>query len=132
MMDEAEWELIERAREEGFELVEEERRRRGLPRLPPVELVDQSLRHFEDLQAMLAMYRLLTGYEVGYMAAVHDHRLSRHGPPCPECSKPLRSSRARYCAACGFGMEAFGDDPRPLVVRAPEVFDFVAFPEGRL
>ena len=128
MVDEAEWELIERAEEEGFELVEAERRRRGLPRLPPVELVDPSLRHFEDLRAMLAMYRLLTGHEVGFMAAVYDHRMSRHGPPCPECGKPLRSRRARYCAACGFGMEDLPGDVPPLVERRLEAFEFVEVP----
>jgi hypothetical protein len=128
MLDEAEWALVERAREEGMDVVEEERRRRELPRQPPVELVDESLHLYEDLQAMLAMYRLLTGYEVGFIAAVHDHRMSRHGPPCPGCEKPLRSRRARYCVACGFGMEDLPGDVPPLVERRADAFDFVEVP----
>ena len=132
MLDDAEFALVERADDEGLAFVEEERKRRGLPRREPIESPDPGVEHFEGLQAMLEMYRLLTGYEVKVIAAVYNHRISRHGPPCPVCMKPLRTARARYCAECGFGMEGFETDDRPLVEREPEAFDFVELPEGRL
>lgn len=33
---------------------------------------------------MLEMYCVLTGHEVKFIAGVYNHRMARHGPPCPE------------------------------------------------
>ena len=56
----------------------------------------------------LAFYRELTGFDETNVNALHHHRLSLYGPPCAACGKPLRTPRARLCAACGH--------PRPSIV----------------
>jgi len=32
----------------------------------------------------------------------NQHALSRLGPDCLDCSKPLRTPRAKFCAECGW------------------------------
>jgi hypothetical protein len=54
--------------------------------------------------AALGLYKQLTGFDETNVNAIIHHRVSLYGPPCPECSKPLRTPRARMCAACGWGM----------------------------
>lgn len=49
----------------------------------------------------LALYRESTGFEETNVNALWHHRLSLYGPPCVHCGKPLRTPRARLCAACG-------------------------------
>jgi hypothetical protein len=64
-----------------------------------------------DTPAMLArfagpleMYERLTGMNETNVNAILHHRVSLYGPPCPACQKPLRTPKARMCAACGWGM----------------------------
>ncbi len=52
-------------------------------------------------EPVLKVYREITGYTESNPNAVWHHRLSLFGPPCETCGKPLRSPRARICAACG-------------------------------
>ena len=119
MLDEVEFALVEEARSNGRAVVERERRRRGLrkePRTTPGQVSRA------NLMAMLEMYRLMTGFEERVPGAVAHHRITLYGPPCPNCSKPLRTPRARYCVACGLGMEDLAIDHRPLEQRRPELF----------
>ena len=50
----------------------------------------------------LDVYETLTGYRLEHTDQLHAIRLSLYGRPCPECSKPFRTPRARLCAECGF------------------------------
>lgn len=47
------------------------------------------------------MFSKLTGVRDIAPEALWHHRLSLYGPPCAHCGKPLRTPRARLCAACG-------------------------------
>lgn len=51
---------------------------------------------------VLDRYREITGFDETNINAVHHHRLSLYGDPCPACGKPFRTPQARYCASCGF------------------------------
>jgi hypothetical protein len=50
---------------------------------------------------VLAVYRHLTGFDETNMNAVFHHRIALYGPSCKRCSVPLRTPKARFCAACG-------------------------------
>lgn len=54
--------------------------------------------------AALGLYKQMTGFDETNVNAILHHRISLYGPPCPECEKPLRTPRARMCAACSWGM----------------------------
>jgi hypothetical protein len=49
----------------------------------------------------LQRYYEITGYRETSINALWHHRLSLYGPPCLSCGKPLRTPRAKFCAACG-------------------------------
>jgi hypothetical protein len=51
---------------------------------------------------VLREYERLTGLHETNPNAVYHHRLSLYGPPCSNCDRPLRTPRARFCAACGW------------------------------
>ena len=63
-----------------------------------------------DIQArfrpMLEMYTELTGFDETNPNAILHHRIALYGSPCIACGKPLRSPRARFCAACGARVES--------------------------
>jgi hypothetical protein len=50
---------------------------------------------------MLREYERITSLHETNPNAVHHHRLSLYAPPCSICGKPLRTPKARFCAACG-------------------------------
>ncbi len=55
----------------------------------------------ERFGPMSRLHKHLTGLEETNPNAIGHHLLSLHGPPCTRCGKPLRTPRARFCAACG-------------------------------
>lgn len=52
-------------------------------------------------QGALDRYFEITGFRETEPNAIFHHRISLHGPPCEACGKPLRTSKATWCAACG-------------------------------
>jgi hypothetical protein len=56
----------------------------------------------EQYRPLLEAYHRITG-EAFPLHPLHlyHHRISKYGPPCHQCRKPLRTPRAKHCAACG-------------------------------
>lgn len=112
--------LLDKARQEGMSAVEAEARRLGRSLPPPLDLASPVARR---LRPMLEMYRLLTGFDEENPNAIFHHSVELYGPPCPKCHKPLRTVKAKFCAACGFGQADMTSDPQPLVERKPALFE---------
>jgi hypothetical protein len=47
-------------------------------------------------------FHQMTGLMLDQAHYIWPLRASMYGPPCPSCSKPFRTPRAKWCAACGF------------------------------
>ena len=56
----------------------------------------------------LDLYFRLTGVRETNVNAIYHHRLSLYGPPCAWCGKPLRTPKAKFCAACGTPITSLG------------------------
>lgn len=46
-------------------------------------------------------YERITGRRETNPNAIFHHIVSKYGPPCACCGKPLRTPRAQMCVACG-------------------------------
>jgi len=107
MLDEDEFAVVSRARtagmDAGMKLLADEAAARGLPapRPPPPDAGGVT----RWLWPLCAGYEMFTGMEETNPNAVPHHRISIYGPSCEQCGKPLRTPRARYCPACGWGMD---------------------------
>jgi hypothetical protein len=55
----------------------------------------------ESERRILDRYFEVTGFNEPNQAAVYHHVIAQYGPPCSNCGRPLRTPRARWCAACG-------------------------------
>jgi hypothetical protein len=55
-------------------------------------------KRFKDL---LDYYKELSGFEETNPNAIMHHRIELYGSACENCSKPYRTSKAAFCAACG-------------------------------
>jgi hypothetical protein len=49
----------------------------------------------------LDRHHQITGFRETNVNAVWHHRISSFGAACATCGRPLRTPRARFCAACG-------------------------------
>lgn len=56
----------------------------------------------ERFKDLLNYYKALSGYEETEPNAIMHHRIDLYGPPCECCGKPYRTSKASFCAACGY------------------------------
>jgi hypothetical protein len=63
------------------------------------------------LRRLMFKYEAITGYRETNPNAIWHHRISLYGPPCASCGKPLRTPRARVCAACGAEREVIPHAP---------------------
>jgi hypothetical protein len=54
----------------------------------------------EEFAAARVEFERIAGEPAVGTAFTH-HRLARFGPPCGECGRPLRTSRAANCVECG-------------------------------
>jgi hypothetical protein len=109
MLDDDEWSVLMDAHrlsgngdEDGARaLLDAESVRRGLPPAKPVpadaDLITRRLWY------LTAGYEMFTGMAETNPNAVWHHVVSLYGGPCPACGKPLRTPRAKLCAACGWG-----------------------------
>lgn len=59
----------------------------------------------EVFRPMREKYKEIAGYDETNHNAIFHHRISIYGEPCKQCSKPLRTPRASFCAACGKTVE---------------------------
>ncbi|MEO1628004.1 MAG: hypothetical protein AAFV25_22835 [Bacteroidota bacterium] len=120
MLNKEEFQLCQSAIAGGKKLVETEMAKRGIRDcdwLGVLPAVQERFRYFID------MYRLVTGFAETNANAIWHHVIDEYGPDCPRCHKPLRTRQARYCAACGFGMQDLtSQDTKPLVERRPDLF----------
>lgn len=56
----------------------------------------------EQYRPVFDAFRRITGQDhTTDPSDLMHHRIANYGPPCHQCGKPLRTPRARYCAACG-------------------------------
>jgi len=55
----------------------------------------------ERFKELLDYYNNLTGEVESEPNAIMHHRIAQYGPPCENCTKPYRTPKASFCAACG-------------------------------
>jgi len=48
----------------------------------------------------LREYERITGFHETNPNVLYHHVLSKYGPPCVNCGKPLRTPRAKMCGSC--------------------------------
>ncbi len=93
MLDEAEYAVIHDIYMECLEKTKNYRKETG------ISLDKTPLNDF--FKPVCEEYERLTGYKGFNHNAIMHHRLYIYGPPCQRCGKPLRTPRAKMCAACG-------------------------------
>jgi hypothetical protein len=93
MLDEQEYAEALRRYGECMKATKEFRQRWNVP------LEDASIH--QRFGPLREWYQRISGFPDCHQNAILHHRVSNFGAPCRVCGKPLRSPRARLCAACG-------------------------------
>jgi hypothetical protein len=102
MLEEAEWQEVMAAHRAAGERLEAATASRRVTYESGMSIGRISkAEHAARFAPMLAAYERLTGFRETNPNAVWHHRVSLYGPPCGECGRPLRTPKARFCAACG-------------------------------
>ncbi len=103
MLNQEEFKQCIEAREKGKSFVKAEIQKRNIQAF---EWLGDKLYGGEKQRYFIEMYRVITGfYTENNPNAIWHHLISLYGADCLQCSKPLRTKEARYCASCGFGKE---------------------------
>ena len=55
----------------------------------------------ERNKELVDYYFNLTGEMDTNPNSIIHHRIALYGPPCENCGKPYRTTKASFCAACG-------------------------------
>ena len=120
MLSRQEFQLCLKARQLGQPFIRKELEKR---KITNHKWLEKGLKSYEPHQYFVEMYRIITGFNETNPNAIWHHIIDEYGPDCPKCNKPLRTVRARYCVACGFGKEDFrGPETKPLIERKSELF----------
>ncbi|MGF1595032.1 MAG: hypothetical protein ACFCUW_17255 [Kiloniellaceae bacterium] len=93
MLDDHEWAEVEPLLTNAIEQIKDYRAAHG------VSLAEARAKGYG--KEALERYFQITGFRETNADALWHHRLSDFGPPCNVCGKPLRTPRAKRCAACG-------------------------------
>ena len=96
MLDEREWQEVVPHLMKGIERIKQYRIDHG------VSLAEARHVYGDDA---LKRYFEITGFRETNVNALWHHRLALFGPPCSVCGKPLRTPRAKICAACGASVD---------------------------
>ena len=59
---------------------------------------------FSAREKILDAYEEMTGEKLDNPNELYSVRLADFGRLCPECAKPFRTPRARFCAECGYAL----------------------------
>jgi hypothetical protein len=92
MLDEVEYAEVSRLYSEGIRATKEFRGRWGIP-LKDASIIDR-------FKPVRDAYERITCIKETNENAIMHHRLSKYGPPCKHCGKPLRTPNAKLCAGC--------------------------------
>jgi len=92
MLDEDEYAVVARLYSQGITATKEFRRKWGVP-------LKDALTE-ERFAPVRTEYERMTGMKESNENAIMHHRISLYGPPCKNCSKPLRTPNAKVCGAC--------------------------------
>ena len=65
-----------------------------------VNTAGREYRNWRRYGPMLREYERITGFRETNPMAIYHHLVWIYGPPCAACGKPLRTPRAKFCAAC--------------------------------
>lgn len=97
MLNEEEFKIVGEFLKEGLHRIKAYREAHS------ITLEEVETRDF--LQPALDKYKELTGFEEENPDSIWHHRISLYGSACPNCDKPLRTPKAKLCAACGYKVE---------------------------
>jgi hypothetical protein len=98
MMNEREFAQFRAASTAAVRAIKNHRARRGTSlRDTPVA------RFYSPARALYREFSRKAGLKAPLVSIDHlpQHRLADYGPPCKSCGLPLRTPRAKMCAACG-------------------------------
>lgn len=102
MLEPHEWAVIEDARRAGRNYLDVlERERDRLPGRNFTPLPANASPEDKRMAYRVLGYELFTGERQFFGRIKEHHQSALYGPPCTACGKPLRTPRARLCAACG-------------------------------